>query len=469
MRTAPQPASEWQTYRAPFSLRERNEADEPHTCSFWSLPAASSFFVRRLTVQFRARNAKKSTADERPQRKSKEEWEAEREQQNKQPGKSVGGKDSAGANGKKHGAGASGQTPAERQKEAETAKKEKMSNKQAKRDAEEARRKERDAMFPPSSSDGDSSSESDLTESSERIATAALRASRRSEEAEVLEQAEQARLKEDMRKKRMERQREKERELAEKAERAAQEATQDLAKVLAKVQAGLALTNKERKLHAKHLAEQARAELDAGGDNSDAPGIVDALDDFLVSVEDDVKYQAGEVDVRISRFSVSVGGTRIFDDAALTLAKGQRYGLLGPNGQGKTTLLRLLAARKLPLPAHFKLALVEQEAQATETSVVDEVLAADTTRQQLFEEEERLLARIGAAQGAGGGVEVADLCARLERVEQELVASGADKAEAAVRKIVYGLGFTGEMADSPVSRIYALSLPLPDASTRLHR
>lgn len=48
-------------------------------------------------------------------------------------------------------------------------------------------------------------------------------------------------------------------------------------------------------------------------------------------------------------------------DADLRLAAGKRYGLLGPNGRGKSTLLRFLAARELPVPAAVDVLLVEQE------------------------------------------------------------------------------------------------------------
>lgn len=51
----------------------------------------------------------------------------------------------------------------------------------------------------------------------------------------------------------------------------------------------------------------------------------------------------------------------LFRDADLRLAAGKRYGLLGPNGRGKSTLLRFLAARELPIPSAIDVLLVEQE------------------------------------------------------------------------------------------------------------
>jgi ATPase subunit of ABC transporter with duplicated ATPase domains len=45
----------------------------------------------------------------------------------------------------------------------------------------------------------------------------------------------------------------------------------------------------------------------------------------------------------------------------LTVVHGRRYGLVGPNGMGKTTIMKLLARRKLPVPDFIDILLVEQE------------------------------------------------------------------------------------------------------------
>ena len=47
--------------------------------------------------------------------------------------------------------------------------------------------------------------------------------------------------------------------------------------------------------------------------------------------------------------------------ASLTLAYGRRYGLIGRNGVGKSTLLRHIALREVPVPSHITILFVEQE------------------------------------------------------------------------------------------------------------
>lgn len=66
-------------------------------------------------------------------------------------------------------------------------------------------------------------------------------------------------------------------------------------------------------------------------------------------------------DIKIDNFDVSIGGNRILTDTSLTLAYGHRYGLVGRNGVGKSTLLRALSRREVPVPTHISILHVEQE------------------------------------------------------------------------------------------------------------
>lgn len=66
-------------------------------------------------------------------------------------------------------------------------------------------------------------------------------------------------------------------------------------------------------------------------------------------------------DIKIDTIDVSIGGQRILTDTTLTLAYGRRYGLVGNNGIGKSTLLRALSRREVPIPTHISILHVEQE------------------------------------------------------------------------------------------------------------
>lgn len=66
-------------------------------------------------------------------------------------------------------------------------------------------------------------------------------------------------------------------------------------------------------------------------------------------------------DIKLDGVDVAIGGLRILTDTNLTLAYGRRYGLVGQNGIGKSTLLRALARRDLAIPTHISILHVEQE------------------------------------------------------------------------------------------------------------
>jgi ATP-binding cassette, subfamily F, member 3 len=69
-------------------------------------------------------------------------------------------------------------------------------------------------------------------------------------------------------------------------------------------------------------------------------------------------------DIKVDGVDVSIGAKRILTDTTLTLASGRRYGLVGQNGIGKSTLLRALSRREVPIPTHISILHVEQEVSA---------------------------------------------------------------------------------------------------------
>lgn len=66
-------------------------------------------------------------------------------------------------------------------------------------------------------------------------------------------------------------------------------------------------------------------------------------------------------DIKIDSFDISISGKRILTDSSLTLAYSRRYGLVGQNGIGKSTLLRALSRREVAIPTHISILHVEQE------------------------------------------------------------------------------------------------------------
>lgn len=63
---------------------------------------------------------------------------------------------------------------------------------------------------------------------------------------------------------------------------------------------------------------------------------------------------------QVHNLTIRAKGKVLLEGTTLTVAAGRRYGLVGPNGKGKSTLLRMVARRQLPVPDALDVLLVEQ-------------------------------------------------------------------------------------------------------------
>lgn len=161
-------------------------------------------------------------------------------------------------------------------------------------------------------------------------------------------------------------------------------------------------------------------------------------------------------DIRIDGIDINFAGNRILTDASLTLAHGRRYGLVGRNGIGKSTLLRALSRRELAVPAHLTILHVEQEITGDDTTALQAVLDADVWRKYLYAEQKKITERhtqiaeeLVALEAEDPGrwaleKERTDLDSHLTEVQFKLADIDAEKAEARAATILVGLGFTPE-------------------------
>ena len=141
------------------------------------------------------------------------------------------------------------------------------------------------------------------------------------------------------------------------------------------------------------------------------------------------------------------GGQPLLEDASLTLVRGRRYGLIGRNGKGKSTLLRALAARRVgEVPVNVTVHYVSQEVSLTEASremtPLAHVLAGDVERREL-------LAEAAALEEAAGSADQERLGAVLERLD--LI--GAESAPRRAEDLLRALGFTDELRARPLKSL----------------
>jgi len=143
-------------------------------------------------------------------------------------------------------------------------------------------------------------------------------------------------------------------------------------------------------------------------------------------------------DILLENFDISYGEKVLIKAATVTLSYGRRYGFVGRNGLGKTTLLRMISEKQLLIPSHISVLHVEQEVVGDDTPAIQSVLESHVVREGLLKEERELNARIDK------GDTDPDINSRLTEVFHDLEAIDSSKAPARAAVILSGLGFTAE-------------------------
>ncbi|OCH88972.1 hypothetical protein OBBRIDRAFT_757229 [Obba rivulosa] len=151
-------------------------------------------------------------------------------------------------------------------------------------------------------------------------------------------------------------------------------------------------------------------------------------------------------DIHLPSIDVNFASNRILSGASLTLAHGRRYGLIGRNGVGKSTLLRHIALREVPIPPHITILFVEQEVIGDDTTAIDSVLKADVWRDTLMREEATLNAQLTELEGEGDDKRFEDAReeaqTRLTEVHTRLAEMEAESGPARAAALLAGLGFS---------------------------
>lgn len=159
-------------------------------------------------------------------------------------------------------------------------------------------------------------------------------------------------------------------------------------------------------------------------------------DNFSLAVAEQ-KVNENQTDIVISNFSISAYGKELFKNTDLSIINKNKYALIGPNGQGKTTLLVHLVKRKLPIPKNIDIFMVEQEIDCSTKTVLQSVLESNSylvklkNRQNKLNNLERDLSE----------KEIED----YNKISTELENFKFDTFEPKAKKILYGLGFDNSM------------------------
>jgi len=158
--------------------------------------------------------------------------------------------------------------------------------------------------------------------------------------------------------------------------------------------------------------------------------------------------------LQISNVAVEFGATLLFRDITFTVAAGERWGIIGRNGTGKTTLFRLITGDAQPTrgsvvrQSALRVSLLEQHREFGGATTVWEAAAGGLA--ELLTLEQSLLEQAHALSEDSSEEALARYGHDLERFERE----GGYEATARIDAVLHGLGFEPQQARStPVTQL----------------
>jgi ATP-binding cassette subfamily F protein 3 len=147
--------------------------------------------------------------------------------------------------------------------------------------------------------------------------------------------------------------------------------------------------------------------------------------------------------ISVRNVTLRRGVNVVLDSASVTFTPGEKIGLVGRNGAGKSSFFGLLNGTlhedsgEFSIPAAWKMGQVAQDMPETEQSATDFVVDGDTV--------------LLAAQAEVAAAEVSDDGMRMAHAYMELHDAGAHDAPARAEALIQGLGFSAAQLSQPVN------------------
>lgn len=169
-----------------------------------------------------------------------------------------------------------------------------------------------------------------------------------------------------------------------------------------------------------------------------------AKDNIIVTYEARKgKLDKNARDINVGGVSVAFHGRTLIEETDLVINYGNRYGFIGANGSGKSTVMKAIAARAVPIPESLDIYFLDSEYPARgDITALQAVMESNDEVSLLNQKADELNEAMGEA---GTEEEQADIQNALEGVYDRLDQLDASTAESRATSILFGLGFTVSM------------------------
>lgn len=155
-----------------------------------------------------------------------------------------------------------------------------------------------------------------------------------------------------------------------------------------------------------------------------------------------------------------IGNRCLFSGLSMQINRGDRIGLVGPNGTGKTTLLRILTGRyeveegQIQVPKGIKIGYLEQDYLEQPGNMTVKELAM-TAFQEALDLEVGMMDVATALSGISDytSEEYDKMADRLATMQARYVVLEGDKIESKAAEVLEGLGFSTEDLDKPLQAL----------------
>jgi ATPase subunit of ABC transporter with duplicated ATPase domains len=155
--------------------------------------------------------------------------------------------------------------------------------------------------------------------------------------------------------------------------------------------------------------------------------------------------------ISVANVTVQFGEKPLFEDVSVKFGNGHRYGLIGANGSGKTTFMKVLGGELEPthgnvsVPAHARVGKLRQDQFAFEEhTVIHTVIMGHERLWQVYQERDRLYAKPSMTEEEG--LHAAEL-------ESEFAQLDGYTAEAAAGELLLAVGIPEELHTGPMSAV----------------